>query len=41
MKNIIFKVEALRYFPLSEIRHDDRNMVTERVSATVPQLCLI
>ena len=32
------EVEAFQYFQLSEMRYDDRNMVTERVSATVLQL---
>ena len=33
--------EALRYFQLSNMKYDDRNVVTERVSATVLQLYLI
>ena len=33
--------EALKYFQLSNMRYDDRNVVTERVSATVLQLYLI
>ena len=35
------KVEALRYFQLSDMRYDDRNAGTERVSVTVLQLYLI
>ena len=35
------KVEALRYFQLLDMRYNDRNMVTERVSITVLQLYLI
>ena len=35
------KVEALRYFQLSDMRYNDRNTFTERVSITVLQLCLI
>ena len=34
------EVEALRYFQLLDMRYDHRNAVTERVSATVLQLCL-
>ena len=29
------EVEALGYFQLSDVRHDDRNTVTERVSTIV------
>ena len=29
------EVEALGYFQLSDMRYDDRNVVTERVSTTV------
>ena len=32
------EVEALGYFQLSDMRYDDRNAVTKRVSATVLQL---
>ena len=32
------KFEAFGYFQLSDIRYDDRNMATERVSTTVLQL---
>ena len=35
------KVEALGCFQLSDVRCDDRNVVTERVSTTVLQLYLI
>ena len=35
------EVEALRYFKLSGMRYDDRDVVTERVSTTVLQLYLI
>ena len=35
------EVEALGYFQLSDIRHDDRNVIMERVSTTVLQLYLI
>ena len=35
------EVEALGYFQLSDMRYDDRNVVTERVSTTVRQLYLI
>ena len=35
------EVEALGYFQLSDMRYDDTNVVTERVSTTVLQLCLI
>ena len=35
------EVEALRYFQLSDMRYDDRNVVTERVSTTVLQIYLI
>ena len=35
------KVEALRYFQLSDMRYGDRNAGTERVSVTVLQLYLI
>ena len=35
------KVEALGYFQLSDMRYDDINMVTKRVSVTVLQLYLI
>ena len=35
------EVEALGYFQLSDMRYDERNMVTERVSATLLQLYLI
>ena len=35
------EVEALGYFQLLDMTYDDRNMVTERVSATVLQLYLI
>ena len=35
------EVEALGCFQLSDMRYDDRNMVTERVSTTVLQLYLI
>ena len=35
------KVEALRYFQLSDLRYCDRNVVIERVSTTVLQLYLI
>ena len=35
------KVEALGYFQLSNIRYNDWNVVTERVSATFLQLYLI
>ena len=35
------KAEPLGYFQLSDMRHDDRNVVTERVSTTVLQLYLI
>ena len=29
------KVEALGYFQLSDMRFDDKNLVTERVSTTI------
>ena len=35
------EVEALGYFQLSDMRYDDRNVVTERVSTIVLQLYLI
>ena len=35
------EVEALGYFQLSDMRYDQRNMVTEWVSATLLQLYLI
>ena len=35
------KVEDLGYFPLSDIRLDDRNAVTQRVTTTVLQLYFI
>ena len=35
------EVESLGYFQLSDMRYDDRNVVTERVSTTVVQLYLI
>ena len=35
------EVEALRYFQLSDMRHDHRNVVTGRVSTTVLQPYLI
>ena len=35
------EVEALGYFQLSNMRYDDKNMVTERVNTTVLQLYLI
>ena len=35
------EVETLRYFQLSNMRYDDKNMVTERVNTTVLQLYLI
>ena len=35
------KVEVLGYFQLCDLRYDDRNMVTKRVSTTVLQLYLI
>ena len=35
------KVEALGYFQLTDMRCDDRNMVTERVSTTALQFYLI
>ena len=35
------EVEVLGYFQLSDMRYDDRNVVTERVSTTVLQLYLI
>ena len=35
------KVEALGYFQLPDMRYNDRNMVTERVSTIALQLYLI
>ena len=35
------EVEVLGYFQLSDVRYVDRNVVTESVSTTVLQLCLI
>ena len=35
------EVETLGYFQLSNMRYDDKNMVTERVNTTVLQLYLI
>ena len=35
------EVEALGYFQSSNMRYDDRNVVTERVSATALHLYLI
>ena len=35
------EVETLEYFQLSDMRYDDRNVVSERVSTTVLQLFLI
>ena len=35
------KVEAFGYFSSSDMRYDDRNVVTERVSETVLQLYLV
>ena len=35
------EVQALGYSRLSDMRHNDRNAVTERVSATLQQLYLI
>ena len=35
------EVEALGYFQLSDMRYDDRNVVTKRVSTIVLQLYLI
>ena len=35
------EVEALGYFQLLDMRHNDWNMVTKRVSTTVLQLYLI
>ena len=35
------EVEDLGYFQLLDMRYDDRNMATERVSITVLQLYLI
>ena len=35
------EVEALGYFQLSDMRYDDRNVVTQRVSTKVLQLYLI
>ena len=35
------EVEASGHFQLSDMRYDDRNVVTERVSTTVLQLYLI
>ena len=35
------KFEALGYFQLSDMRFDDRNLVTKTVSSTVLQLYLI
>ena len=35
------EVEAFGYFQLLDMRHDTRNMVTERVSTTVLQLYLV
>ena len=35
------EVKALGCFQLSDIRYDDRNLVTKRVSTTVLQLYLI
>ena len=35
------EVEALRYFQLTDMRYDDRNVVTERVSTTILQLYLV
>ena len=32
------EVEALGYFQLSDMKYDNRNMVTERVSATQPAI---
>ena len=34
------EVEDLGYFQLSDMRYDDRNTVTERVTTTVVQLYL-
>ena len=41
MRRNSHKLEALKYFQLSDMRDDDRNVVTERVGATVLQLYLI
>ena len=35
------EVEALGYFQLLDMRYDDKNIVTEKVSTTVLQLYLI
>ena len=35
------EVEALGYFQLSDMRYNDKNVVTERVSAIVLQFFLI
>ena len=35
MRHNVHKVEALGYFHLSDMRYDDRNVVTERVSTIV------
>ena len=35
------EVEALGYFQLSDMRYDDRNVVTENINTTVLQLYLI
>ena len=35
------EIEVLGYYQLSNIRYNDRNTVTERVSTAVPQLYLI
>ena len=35
------EVEALGYFQLSDMRYNDRNVLTERVSTTVLQPYLI
>ena len=35
------KVEVMEYFQLSDMRYNDRNAVTKRVSTTVLQLYLI
>ena len=35
------EVEALEYFQVSDMRYDDKNVVTEKISVTVLQLYLI
>ena len=43
--NIVYlncgEVEVLGYFQLSDMRQDDRNVITEKVSTTALQLYLI